>query len=91
MITAAQARELSGPGAEEYLAELDKLIRNAATAKLREVYVRTDPYAGWLYDERKLDAEPKKALKALRDAGFNVSFYYSDGSQFTDMALVIKW
>ena len=90
MITAAEARELSGPGAEDYVAAIEKYIRREAANKLHEVLIRDEPYAYWLYHEDKLSAEPKKALKMLRDAGFTVSLYYRE-SQFADIALHIQW
>ena len=90
MITAQEARELSGPTAEDYLVEIDKCIQNAANKQERSVIMRSEPYARWLYNESKLSAEPKLAIKKLRDAGFTVSLYYAE-YQFVDMGLQIQW
>ena len=32
-----------------------------------------------------------RVVKELRELGYKVSQYYSDGSQFVDVALVISW
>ncbi len=90
MITAAEARELAGPTAEEYLKEIEVFIRDAATKKQRAVIIRKNPYAGWLYDEKDTPPEAKIAIKKLKDAGYSVSLYYVE-LQFVDMGLEISW
>ena len=90
MLTAAEARELAGPTAEEYLKEIEVFIRDAATKKQRSVTIRKNPYAGWLYNEKDMPLEAKIAVKKLRDAGYSVSLHYME-LQFVDMGLEISW
>jgi len=90
MITAEEARKLSGMTADEYLESLEALIREAAAKGRREIYVRVSPYADWLYDEKKLNPQERKTLETLRENGFRVSLYYNCGP-FVDLALVISW
>lgn len=48
----------------------------------------------WLYNEQDLsakDPDGARVVKELRNLGYRVSQYYNDGSQFVDVALVIKW
>ncbi len=90
ILTAAQAREISGPSAEDYLATIEQHIRKAAEAKQREVLIRDEPFAHWLYGSNELTAEPRKAIDALKAAGYAVDLFYQE-SQFVDMALRVKW
>ena len=90
MITAAEARDLAGPTAEEYLKEIEAFIREAATKKQRSVTIRKNPYAGWLYNEKNTPPEAKMAVKKLIDAGYSVTLYYVE-LQFVDMGLEISW
>lgn len=90
MITAEEARNLSGPSAEDYLAEIDPFIRKAASEKQRSVIIRKKPYAGWLYDEKDMAPEARRALGLLRAAGYTVSLYYAE-LQLVDMGLEIEW
>ena len=90
MLTAAEARELSGPTADEYLKEIEVFIRKAATEKQRSVIIRKNPYASWLYDEKDTPAEARIAIKKLQEAGYIVSLYYVE-LQFVDMGLEIAW
>ncbi|OGT88586.1 MAG: hypothetical protein A2286_02690 [Gammaproteobacteria bacterium RIFOXYA12_FULL_61_12] len=90
MLTAAEARELSGPLAEEYLAVIEAKIREAAEKKEREVIFRDKPYCDWLYSPVDMTPEAKKTVEALREAGYLVDLYYRE-TQFVDMALRVKW
>jgi len=90
MITAKEARDLAGPTWQEYLQFIEARIKEAAKNKKREVLIRENPYASWLYKESDLSDEPKKAVKELRALGFEVSLYYQE-NQFVDIALWIKW
>lgn len=90
MLSAKEARELSGPSADDYLVEIEKLIKAAAVDKKREVLIRSEPYAYWLYRREDLGEEPRKAIEALKKAGYTVDFHYQE-NQFVDMALVIRW
>lgn len=90
MITANEARQMAGPTALDYLKFIDSEIREAAQNKKREVFIRSNPYASWLYSPDKLEEEPKKVIKELKAYGYEVELYYRE-SQFVDMALWIKW
>lgn len=90
MITAEQARLLSGPSAEEYLELISKRIEAAANEKKREVIIRDNPYADWLYNEKTMIPVARKVVDGLRKNGFEVKLYYNE-LQFVDMGLWIKW
>ena len=94
MISAKEAYDLSAPNLEKYRAFIDSRIRRAIGAHKTEVQIREDPYSMWLYDEKKLpeyDMDAVRVIQELRNLGYKVSQYYSDGSQFVDVALVISW
>lgn len=94
MISAKEAYEMSCPNLEKYRAFIDLRIRGAVGVGKLKVEIREKPYNMWLYDESKLlekDRDAVKVVKELRDLGYRVSQYYSDGSQFVDVALVISW
>lgn len=91
MITAKEAAELSGPSAEDYLAFLESKIVEAAKKKCREVTIRENPYAYWLYDSSECPREVAKAITTLREKGYKLELYYQEHSIAVDMALVIKW
>jgi len=78
MITASEARELAGPGPEEYLAFIEGKIRAAAKAKQSQVVIREEPYARWLYS-RDRPAPVKSVVETLEKSGFKVSLYYYEG------------
>lgn len=90
MITALKAAELSGPKSEDYLDFIEKKIIDAANNKKREVIIRENPYAGWLYGSTGNSDEVSKAIKVLKDNGFKLNLYYRE-SQFVDMGLQISW
>ena len=93
MITADEAKSLSGKTADEFLKDLEEAIRIAAEKGSRELSLRMKPYADWAYslnDEKVLKPEERKVLKVLRDNGFSVTRYYNEG-QFVDIALIISW
>ena len=90
MITAAEARELAGLNADEYLKEIEVFIREAATKKQRSVIIRESPYASWLYNDRDMPYEAQIALNKLSEAGYTVSLHYLE-LQFVDMGLKIEW
>ena len=94
MISAKEAYNLSAPNLDKYRAFIDECIRNATAAGKLKIEIREDPYNVWMYDESRLskkDACAAKVIKELRNLGYTVSLYYSEGSQFVDMALVISW
>ncbi|EOH0514103.1 MAG: hypothetical protein EP325_04680 [Vibrionaceae bacterium] len=90
MITAKEAKEISGPDSSDYLAEIEQIIRDAAKNKSKKVTIRKSPYASWLYNEKSLSQAEKEAISQLRKSGFDLSLYYCE-SQFVDMGLVISW
>jgi hypothetical protein len=89
MITAKEASQLSGPSAEDYLNHIDKMIREAAKNKARQIMIRDEPYARWLYGQPA--GEAKLVLDTLKKNGYTVEHYYKEHSIAVDMALVIKW
>lgn len=94
MISAKEAYDLSTPNLDKYKVFIEKRISEAIDAHKMEVQIREDPYNMWLYDEKKLpekDMDAVRVIQELRNLGYNVSQYYSDGSQFVDVALVISW
>jgi hypothetical protein len=87
MITAQEARELSGPSIEEMAEFFDEFIRQAAKAKERTVTV----YHGILENEAYGQTKRWKEFVAyMANLGFVAEFYYYEG-QFVDMRITIKW
>ena len=94
MISAKEAYKLAAPNLDKYREFIDKRIRKAANDGKTEIMIYDDPYNMWLYNEQDLpakDPDGARVVKELRDLGYRVSQYYSDGQQFADVALVIKW
>nr|DAJ41896.1 MAG TPA: hypothetical protein [Ackermannviridae sp.] len=94
MISAKEAYDLSAPNLDKYRKFIEERIRKAISAHKMEVQIREDPYSMWLYDESKLsekDMDGFRVIQELRNLGYELSQYYSDGSQFVDVALVISW
>lgn len=91
MITAKEAKELSGPSAEYYLDFIEVKIREAAVNKGKKVTIRENPYAKWLYSEKDMSPAEKSAINTLKDNGFSVSLYYCEHSMAVDMGLVVSW
>ena len=90
MITAEQARLLSGPSTEEHLEVISRRIEEAAKSGKREVILREVEYAHWLYNEKDMSDVTKQVIEKLRKNGFEVKLYYNE-LQFVDMGLWIKW
>lgn len=93
MITAEEAKVLSGSTAEELLKPVEDAIREQAQKGRRELSLRMKPYADWAYslnDEKALLPEEREALNILRENGFSVTMCYNEG-QFVDIALIISW
>jgi len=90
MITAKQAKDLSGPKAIDYLNFIGIKIKESASKGNHEVIIRQQPYCDWLYKENDLSGEPKIAIKELRTNGFEVKLFYQE-NQFVDIGLWIKW
>jgi hypothetical protein len=90
LLTASMARELAGPDFEDYLETINEHITKAATDKKFEVIIRQAPFRDWLYKESDLQGEGRKAVAALRQAGYKVELFYQE-NQFVDIGLCIKW
>lgn len=89
MLTAEQARALSGWGSGDYLNFIEGKIREAAADGRRMVKIREEPMARWLYGNPS-DAVSEEVIRTLRDAGYSVDLYYRE-AQFVDMALMVSW
>ena len=94
MISADQARKLSGPSVEERVERISVAIENAA--KNGKTCLRT----GWDYEEDEAlwrtggyntSDEWKKAKTLLEENGFKVSFYYEEGPWIVNMYTLIEW
>ena len=90
MITAKQAIELAGPGATEYLAEIESKIRSAAKTGKRELIIREQPFAYWLYPRLEQGSIGSEVVNELNKNGFKVSLHYAE-MQFVDIGLKITW
>ena len=86
-ITAQEARELAGPTVQEYVDEVYPKIREAATAKKREVLLRDSFWANGGYSK---SAEWKQACMILEGEGYIVTFFYAE-YQFVDMGTKVEW
>jgi len=87
MITAAEARKMSGPLVEDYVLDACVAIRRAAENKQRSVRLTGDFWVHEGYNGTKDWCEARDKLKAL---GFTVDFFYEE-RQFVDMYTVVKW
>lgn len=90
MITAAEARKISGPRADDFIKEIEAAILKAAEGGETEVIIRSEPYAYWLYDEKKLGEQERLAVEQIRKAGYQVTLLYQE-NQFVDIGLWIRW
>jgi len=92
MITAKQARELSGPTFEERVEEqleyADKNIRAAAEHGHRITNLANEFWTREGYNNTDLY---KKAAKKLKELGYTVEFFYDCGGQFVNMYTIVKW
>lgn len=87
MITADEARALSGPSVEEYVEAACESIRNAATEKKNMISLMGDFWCRGGYDNTE---SYKQATKMLEDLGFKVEFFYEE-LQFVNMYTIVKW
>lgn len=91
LITAKEARALSGPTVDEHLARLSKTIETAAREGKQFVIIRSEPYDRWLYNGNPSgNSIEGKVITALTLAGYKVGFFYEE-RQFVDMGLKISW
>lgn len=94
MITAAEARKLRPRTVQDMVNDIGKEIEKRA--KMGATELRTgwdykfDPDL-WQTGGYNLTEDWMKARKILEEHGFEVSFYYKDGSQFSDFYTLIKW
>jgi hypothetical protein len=86
-ITAQEARELAGPTVQEYVDEVYPKIREAATAKKREILLRDSFWANGGYSKSK---EWTQACMILEGEGYKVTFFYAE-MQFVDMGTKVEW
>lgn len=90
-LTAAQAREISGPTQEEVIESLiDEAlaeVRKAAEKKQREITLRSGTWSDEAYRQTPLW---KDVAKRLRGLGYAIDVYYVE-SQFVDVGTTIKW
>lgn len=87
MITAKEARELSGPTVEDHLAEAHAAIRKAAENKKREVALHS---SFWVNEGYKGTKDWHKAKNNLTDLGFTVEFFYEE-RQFVNAYTKVSW
>lgn len=94
MITAKEAREISGPSiteqVEELLQELEKSIKASAERKNRKVTIKREPFAKWALSESNRGEVGRQVFDALTDLGYETDTYYYEG-QFVDYGLIIRW
>ena len=86
-ITAAEARELSGPTPQEHVDAVYPRIREAAEKGQRKIRIGVD---FWAHEGYSRTAAYKEAVKILEDDGYTVKFYYEE-RQFVDMGTEIGW
>ena len=88
MITAEQARQLSGITVAEYAAQLETIISNAAKTKVFETIVTIAPFNNWLnVSQNQLSDAERGAIALLRRNGFKLSLF----SQGITTGLKISW
>ena len=87
MITAKEAKELSGPTIEEMAEFFDKPIREAAAKKQRSVTI----YHGQLENEAYSRSKRwKEFVDYMAKLGFVAELYYYE-CQFVVVGITIKW
>jgi hypothetical protein len=87
LLTAAEARKLSGATAQEEVEEALKSIEHEAKGGYRSVSLHGQFWAHEAYSGTK---KYKEAKKILEDLGYKVEFFYEQ-KQFVDMYTVVKW
>ena len=86
-ITAAEARELSGPTPQERVDAVYPLIREAAEKGQRSIRIGVD---FWAHEGYSGTAAYRDAVRLLEADGYRVEFYYEE-RQFVDMGTEISW
>lgn len=87
-ITAAEAREISGPSVQERVEQVYALIIDAAHKGDRKVDLHGEFWAQQGYSGT--DAY-KEAVSLLEADGYVVKFYYKEHSFAVDMYTIVKW
>lgn len=87
MITAQQARELSGPTSEEYALFFEEAIKDAAAKGERQICKYHGQLENEAYSRTKKWGDFVAYMKSL---GYDASLYYYEG-QFVDMRINISW
>lgn len=94
MITAKEAREITGPSVDEQvkkaLEDLSSMIRTSAKKKQSSITIRKEPYATWAYNKSNPGEVGERVFDELKGAGFEVDTFYRE-LQFADYGLIIKW
>jgi hypothetical protein len=92
--TAAEARKLAGPTLQEKVASLLFTIKELAINKERQCITSYQHQKNddlWVHGGYSQTAEWKEAKQILEKLGYEVSFYYSEGSIAVDMYTLVKW
>jgi hypothetical protein len=87
MITAQQARELSGPTSEEYALFFEEAIKEAAAKGERKICKYHGTLENAAYSHTKKWTDFVEYMKTL---GYSVSLFYEE-RQFVDMRINISW
>jgi hypothetical protein len=87
MISAKEAKELAGPPLEKVLAELDEMVRSAATKGKTNIRVPYDHCIFHGYSARFKNPEVNAKLVEL---GYNVTTQ-SEDRQFVDVWIEVSW
>lgn len=93
-LTAAEARELAGPTLDEKVDAILEAIKDAAKSEKRVLRAGWDYKTDnnlWIDGGYRETEEWKKAVAILQSLGYDVQFYYNEGSLAVDMYTVIKW
>ena len=92
MITANEARLLSGETPEEKVEAIQPLIEEAAKKGRRAIIIRDSNVGGgmWVNGGYNSTDEWKECVEILRGLGYAVRFYYEE-RQFVDMGTEISW
>lgn len=88
MITASEARKLSGKTIQEYALDFEDCIKEAASRKERTVLKYHGELENEAYSKTKIWTDFVKYMKD--ELGFQVDFHYEE-RQFVDMRIRISW
>lgn len=92
--SAHEARKAAGPTVEEKVEKLCETIKKLAQEKKRQCRTGYDHRADedlWISGGYSATKEWQEASKILTNLGYDVTFYYKEGSQFVDMYTLVKW